>query len=233
VVTGRVLSTTGAPLQGANVYLSGGAASVGTDSAGRFRLVAPAGLDTLLVRSVGFAPQRIALPQSAGDSAEPLTVRLRADQTRLSEVTVTGAAAASPREPLTQAAPRRPVPPAAGCYRVELEWAAMAARDAAARIDHTLPDLVRLTGDPVGEGWWRAESVPVAGSGAPEGRGAGVSPRWRVDGGRAVELEWPRAGGVLRLRLRVAGERLTGVADVRQDGSAVPVTLRRTSCEVR
>jgi hypothetical protein len=47
-----------------------------------------------------------------------------------------------------------------------------------------------------------------------------------------VELEWPRAGGVLRLRLRVAGERLTGVADVPQDGSAVPVTLRRTSCEV-
>jgi hypothetical protein len=47
-----------------------------------------------------------------------------------------------------------------------------------------------------------------------------------------VELEWPGPDGVLRLRLRAAGERLTGVTEARRGGSAVPVTLRRTRCDV-
>jgi hypothetical protein len=71
-LAGVVRDTAGTPRPGAQVRLSGVAErEARTDAAGRFRLDGlPLGTGTLLVRSIGLAPQRVPVAVRLGDPAE-------------------------------------------------------------------------------------------------------------------------------------------------------------------
>jgi len=98
VITGRVTSDQGQPLQGANVFITELSLSVGTNQTGNYTITVPAarvsGQSVMLrVRSVGFTPQSRSITIRAGNQTADFT--LRPDVTRLSEVVVTGVSAAT------------------------------------------------------------------------------------------------------------------------------------------
>ena len=98
VITGRVTSEQGQPLQGANVYITELNLSVGTNATGNYTITVPAarvsGQSVMLrARSVGFTPQSRQITIRAG--AQTVDFSMRPDVTRLSEVVVTGVAAAT------------------------------------------------------------------------------------------------------------------------------------------
>ena len=97
VISGRVTSEQGQPLQGANVYITELSLSVGTNATGNYTLTVPAARVSnqsvmLRVRSVGFAPQSRQITIRAGTLADQ-NFTMRPDVTRLSEVVVTGVSA--------------------------------------------------------------------------------------------------------------------------------------------
>ena len=97
VLSGRVVSEQGQPLQGANVYVTELGISVGTNQTGAFTLTVPAARVSnqsvmLRVRSVGFTPQSRQVTIRPG-AQSGLDFTLRTDVTRLSEVVVTGVSA--------------------------------------------------------------------------------------------------------------------------------------------
>lgn len=93
VITGRVTSDAGVPLQGANVFITELNISVGSNETGTFTInIPPARVSgqtvQLRVRSVGFLPQNRAVTLTAG--TQTVNFALKADINRLSEVVVTG-----------------------------------------------------------------------------------------------------------------------------------------------
>jgi TonB-linked SusC/RagA family outer membrane protein len=100
VVSGRVASAQGQPLQGANVYITELNISVGTNAMGQYSLTIPAarvqGQSAVLrVRSVGFKPQERAITVSAG--SQTINFALETDAMRLTELVVTGVTGATER----------------------------------------------------------------------------------------------------------------------------------------
>lgn len=98
VVTGRVRSSNGHPLRGANVFVTCAQVSVGTDNRGRFAMRIPgrrlsriAPVD-IRVRSFGYDPRSLPRRLAPGDSIE-LDVTLPTAANELEGVVVTGAAA--------------------------------------------------------------------------------------------------------------------------------------------
>ncbi len=100
VISGRVTSEQGQPLQGANVYITELNLSVGTNATGNYTITVPAARVSnqsvmLRARSVGFTPQSRQITIRPGAQTEDFT--LRPDVTRLSEVVVTGVTGATER----------------------------------------------------------------------------------------------------------------------------------------
>ena len=98
VLTGRVQSEQGQPLEGVNVQITELGISVGTNSAGAYSITVPqARVRTapvvLRVRAIGYQPQTRQVSLTAGN--QTLNFDLRRDVTQLSEVVVTGVTAAT------------------------------------------------------------------------------------------------------------------------------------------
>ena len=98
ILTGRVTTEDGTPLQGANVFITEMSLSVGTSPSGVFTINVPAARVSgqtvqLRVRSVGFAPQAKPVTLSAG--SQTVNFSLKRDALRLSEVVVTGVSEAT------------------------------------------------------------------------------------------------------------------------------------------
>lgn len=85
-VTGKVTDETNAPLAGVSVTAKGTTVTAGTDATGIYRIVVPAGVDSLTFRFIGYI-----------DATEPMSgrsvinVKLTPDNQALSEVVVTAA----------------------------------------------------------------------------------------------------------------------------------------------
>ncbi|HVG12625.1 MAG TPA: carboxypeptidase-like regulatory domain-containing protein, partial [Flavisolibacter sp.] len=84
-VTGRVTSADGAPVAGATVTAKGTNSATQTNDEGAFSLSVPNGVTTLVVSSVGFAEQELALGAN-----NTVNFSLAASNSTLSEVVVTG-----------------------------------------------------------------------------------------------------------------------------------------------
>lgn len=98
VISGRVVSTQGQPLLGANVYITEMNLSVGTNQQGVYTITVPAARVTgqsavLRVRSVGFAPMERTISVTPGTQTVDFT--MRPDAIQLSEMIVTGTTAAT------------------------------------------------------------------------------------------------------------------------------------------
>jgi Ca-activated chloride channel family protein len=98
IVTGRITSAQNrAGLEGANVYSREAGVSVGTDSAGRYRLVLPTTWRdrefVLHARSIGFKPESRTLRLTSDSTT--VDFALTVDMNRLSEVVVTGVTGAA------------------------------------------------------------------------------------------------------------------------------------------
>ena len=98
VISGRVLTSQGQPLQGANVFITEMNISVGSNAAGRFTLTVPGQRVNgqtvqLRVRSIGFKP--IAKPVTLAAGSQTVDFQLNEDINRLDEVVVTGVSAAT------------------------------------------------------------------------------------------------------------------------------------------
>jgi hypothetical protein len=90
-IEGRITEPQGKGLAGANVMVQGTTLSVGTDSAGKFKIDnVPAGEQRLIVRRIGYTPKTI--PLSVKDTAVMVNAALAPDVTQLSELVVTGVA---------------------------------------------------------------------------------------------------------------------------------------------
>jgi TonB-linked SusC/RagA family outer membrane protein len=84
-VTGKVTDDKGAPVAGASVTVKGSKSGTSTHPDGGFTLTAPSNATTLVVTSVGYAPQEV----SIGDG-NAITVSLVPSTTGLNEVVVIG-----------------------------------------------------------------------------------------------------------------------------------------------
>jgi TonB-linked SusC/RagA family outer membrane protein len=98
ILTGRVTTDDGTPLQGANVFITEMSLSVGTSPSGVFTISVPAARVSgqtvqLRVRSVGFAPQ--VKPVTLSTGSQTVNFSLKRDALRLSEVVVTGVSEAT------------------------------------------------------------------------------------------------------------------------------------------
>src|SRR4051812_24916295 len=92
-IGGRVLTSGGQPLQGANVFITEKNISVGTNAAGRYTITVPGQRVTgqtvqVRVRSIGYKP--IAKPVRLAGGTQTVDFQLEEDVSRLSEVVVTG-----------------------------------------------------------------------------------------------------------------------------------------------
>jgi TonB-linked SusC/RagA family outer membrane protein len=95
VIGGRVLTSSGQPLTGANVFITELNVSVGTNAAGRYTITIPGERvrgqsATLRIRSIGFKPETRPITISAGNQTADFT--LAEDVNRLESVVVTGVA---------------------------------------------------------------------------------------------------------------------------------------------
>ena len=98
VITGRVLTSQGQPLNGANVYITELNVSVGTNSTGRYTITIPGervrGQNaTLRIRSIGYKPEARPIRIAAGSQTADFS--LTEDVNRLEQVVVTGSANAT------------------------------------------------------------------------------------------------------------------------------------------
>ena len=96
VISGRVTTPQGQPLQGANVYITEMNISVGSNAAGRYTITIPgqrvSGQSVMVrVRSIGYKP--IAKPVTVAAGSQTVDFALVEDVNRLDEVVVTGVAA--------------------------------------------------------------------------------------------------------------------------------------------
>jgi len=96
VISGRVTTPQGQPLQGANVFITEMNISVGSNAAGRYTITIPGqrvnGQSVMVrVRSIGYKP--IAKPVTVAAGTQTVDFALIEDVNRLDEVVVTGVAA--------------------------------------------------------------------------------------------------------------------------------------------
>jgi hypothetical protein len=183
-VSGVVLDGAGRPVAAAQVEADSGAARAVTGSDGRFVLGdVAAGEKTLRVRRIGFESARATVQVAARDTARA-EVRLKPAALALSQVVVTGVAAAVRADR------------AAGCYTVRATAAGAAA---------ALPDRVLLRADAAGrrsDARRRSPAEPRA-AGAPPGAAgtvtdAGGRPRGRwALGGDTLVLRWADAAALV------------------------------------
>ncbi len=76
------------PVSAAQILVQGGTGRASADNGGKFRLTAPAGQQTLLIRAIGYQPKTVVV--GAADST--IEVLLTEEATKLSQVVVTGQA---------------------------------------------------------------------------------------------------------------------------------------------
>ncbi len=88
MISGKVLSTDGEPIEYATVFLKGTALSCSTNDKGLYHLSAPAGEYVLVFSSVGYGKQEAKVRIAANERAK-LNVKLKAS-TQLAEVSVVG-----------------------------------------------------------------------------------------------------------------------------------------------
>ncbi len=98
VLTGRVQSEQGQPLEGVNVLISELNISVGTNAAGVYTILVPQARMrtapvTLRVRAIGYQPQTRQISLTAGN--QTLNFNLKRDVAQLSDVVVTGVTSAT------------------------------------------------------------------------------------------------------------------------------------------
>lgn len=138
VIAGTVSDANGHPIVGSSIQvrpMTNGIVVTGSDTAGRFLITrAPLGMDTLVIRRVGFAPQRVAVSVTLDDTAH-VSVALTQDVLQLNEVVVTSVGASVSRS--DRGARERSVP---GCYRVDRT------------IANVIADTVRLRANGRGDG---------------------------------------------------------------------------------
>jgi TonB-dependent starch-binding outer membrane protein SusC len=87
------------PISYAQIVVQGGNARTQADAAGKFRITAPTGAVTLLIRAIGYLPKDVAV--SATDSV--VEVGMVEEATKLSEVVVTGQATTTTKANVTTA----------------------------------------------------------------------------------------------------------------------------------
>jgi TonB-dependent starch-binding outer membrane protein SusC len=92
IVTGRVTDDAGNPISGASVQGRGTKAGTTTGTDGSFSLRVPQGIRVLVISSVNFTPQDVAIGTS------PVNVRLKSSAENLSEVVVVGYGTKTVRE---------------------------------------------------------------------------------------------------------------------------------------
>ncbi|MEP6691573.1 MAG: SusC/RagA family TonB-linked outer membrane protein [Gemmatimonadaceae bacterium] len=95
-ITGRVISEQSVPIEGANIFITQLGVSVGTNAAGRYRIVIPAErvrgqTVPLQSRSIGFAPETKQVTVRAGEQTFDFTLKI--DVQRLTAVVTTGVTA--------------------------------------------------------------------------------------------------------------------------------------------
>ncbi len=100
VITGKVMSEFGQPVDQANVYINDLSISVGTNAQGVFTITIPAArvqgqAVNLRVRAIGFQPGILPVRVTAGTQTQNFT--LKQDVNRLNEVVVTGSIEATER----------------------------------------------------------------------------------------------------------------------------------------
>jgi TonB-dependent SusC/RagA subfamily outer membrane receptor len=83
-VAGKVTDEKGDAVVGASVTVKGTNAGTATDAEGRFAITVPANGKTLVISSVGFATQEVAI------SGSTINVTMKVDEKALTEVVVTG-----------------------------------------------------------------------------------------------------------------------------------------------
>jgi TonB-linked SusC/RagA family outer membrane protein len=84
-ITGKITDEKGVPVQGATVTAKGTKVGASTDAAGSFRIAMPPNSSTLVISSVGFAPQEIRITDQT-----TVDVSLVGSQTNLNEVVIIG-----------------------------------------------------------------------------------------------------------------------------------------------
>lgn len=84
-VTGKVTDDTGKPLQGATVQVKGSTTATATTADGSFSLMAPSGASRLVISSVGFTEQEIAI-----DNRSEVSISLANTASDLTDVVVIG-----------------------------------------------------------------------------------------------------------------------------------------------
>ena len=89
-ITGRVADTNGQAIEGVTVALKGTSYGASTQANGSFRLAAQAGSYQLVVSSIGYATQEIAVTVTGGETISVPAFVLAASSQELTEVTVTG-----------------------------------------------------------------------------------------------------------------------------------------------
>jgi len=100
VITGKVMSEFGQPIDQANVYINDLSISVGTNAQGAFTITIPAARSqgqavNLRVRAIGYQPGVLPIRVTAGTQTQNFT--LKQDVNRLNEVVVTGSIEATER----------------------------------------------------------------------------------------------------------------------------------------
>ena len=100
VITGKVMSEFGQPVDQANVYINDLSISVGTNAQGVFTITIPAArvqgqAVNLRVRAIGYQPGILPVRVTAGTQTQNFT--LKQDVNRLNEVVVTGSIEATER----------------------------------------------------------------------------------------------------------------------------------------
>ena len=243
LVTGTVRSEGGNPVEGASVFLQGLNKGTQTDRSGHFAIAGvPPGRQTLVVRSIGYAPVTREVTTVA-DSAAVVHATLRTNALALGEVVVTGA---DTERAGSESLPQR----VAGCYVLRVgEWrpAPAAGTFTAAVPSRVALDAVRADVPVAAPGELALvvrERVPAASrDGAREdSRDAAVATAryayWTPIGADSVRVVWSDGTAGVELRARLARRELRGTAatfsdDERRPIRRAPVVARRQSCDVR
>lgn len=175
VITGKVATEFGQPLEGANVYIAEMTISVGTNASGAYTITIPAarvsGQQVVLrVRAFGYMPQARPLRLTAGSQTADFS--LRQDVNRLQEVVVTGVTAGTEQKNL-----------AFTVAHVDESQMPVQGSNALSQLQGKVPgaQIVQTTGRP-----GAAASVLLRGPKSINGSGRGQDPLYIVDG---VELQ--------------------------------------------
>lgn len=175
VITGRVTTEFGQPLEGANVYIAEMTISVATNSNGGYTITIPAARAggqqiVLRARAFGYIPQ--ARPIRLTSGSQSVDFSLKQDVNRLQEVVVTGVTAGTEQKKL-----------AFSVAHVDESQMPVPAANPLTQLQGKVPgaQIVSTTGRP-----GSAPAVLLRGPKSINGQGRGQSPLYIVDG---IELQ--------------------------------------------